>query len=243
MSFQFKWRSMLRGSVLSVAFFAVSSFAMAGQLPTVKELQRLAPKASPEALRLALNAYQCATSNLGRENDLLTVIDFSKPSREKRLWVFDLKKRKVLFEEWVTHGKKSGEDMATAFSNRMNSHQSSLGLFQTGSTYNGKHGRSLRLLGLEPGFNDNSLDRAIVMHSASYASPGVVPGLGRLGRSLGCPALRPEVAQKVISTVQEGSYLFAYYPQKEWLAKSQFLAGASCTVAKIGKDARVLAKR
>lgn len=100
-----------------------------------------------------------------------------KASRDKRLWVFDLRARKLLFEEWVAHGKNSGADVPTTFSNAPNSYQSSIGLYETGQTYSGKHGRSLRLQGLEPGFNDNSMSRAIVMHAAAYADPKVVPGL------------------------------------------------------------------
>ena len=149
-------------------------FAM--PLPSAKDLQKLAPQASLPTLELALTAYACASASQGGDKGLLTVIDYSRPSRDKRLWVFDLKARKLLFEEWVTHGKNSGDDLATSFSNRPNSYQSSIGLFQTGQLYTGKHGQSLRLVGLEPGFNDKSEERAIVMHSAAYADPRVVPG-------------------------------------------------------------------
>lgn len=243
-----KLRGFFRISLASAALFAIGSWqpASAARLPTAEELHRLAPTTNTETLRLALNALQCASTQLGGQNRLLTVIDYSKPSRDKRLWVFDLKQRKLLFEEWVAHGKKSGEDMATSFSNLPESNQSSIGLYQTGQTYSGKHGRSLRLLGLEPGFNDNSEERAIVMHAAAYADPKVVPGLGRLGRSLGCPAVRPQVAQQLIDTVKNGSYVFAYYPQQQYLKTSQFLAGQSCTVAKnpqINRYATNLAKR
>jgi len=243
-----KLRGIFRISLATAALFALGSWqhASAARLPTAEELHRLAPATNTETLRLALSALQCASTQLGGQNRLLTVIDYSKPSRDKRLWVFDLKQRKLLFEEWVAHGKKSGDDMATSFSNLPESNQSSIGLYQTGQTYSGKHGRSLRLLGLEPGFNDNSEERAIVMHAAAYADPKVVPGLGRLGRSLGCPAVRPQVAQKLIDTVKNGSYVFAYYPQQNYLKTSQFLAGQSCTVAKnpqINRYATNLAKR
>ncbi|CAD5106899.1 murein L,D-transpeptidase catalytic domain family protein [Zestomonas carbonaria] len=203
--------------------------AHAQRLPSAQELQRLAPNANLSALRLALTAYQCASQ--GDTGQLLTVIDYSKPSRDKRLWVFDLKAKRLLFEEWVTHGKNSGADVPTSFSNVPESYQSSLGLFSTGQTYHGRHGRSLRLEGLEPGFNDNSMSRAIVMHAAAYADPKVVPGLGRLGRSQGCPAVRPAIAGKLISTLQRGSYVFAYYPQKEWLKNSRFLSAQGCPLA------------
>ena len=106
-------------------------FAM--PLPSAKDLQKLAPQASLPTLELALTAYACASASQGGDNGLLTVIDYSRPSRDKRLWVFDLKARKLLFEEWVTHGKNSGDDLATSFSNRPNSYQSSIGLFQTGN--------------------------------------------------------------------------------------------------------------
>lgn len=219
-----------------------SSTTLAGPSLTAQDLHRLAPKANLSTLKLALTAYECANASLNQENDLLTVIDYSRPSREKRLWVFDLKKRKLLFEEWVTHGKKSGEDMATSFSNRLNSHQSSIGLYRTGQTYTGKHGKSLRLKGLEPGFNDKSEERAIVMHSASYADPKVVPNLGRLGRSLGCPAVRPAVAMQMIDTLAKGSYIFAYYPQQQWLKSSRFLAPQSCMAARQSKTPELIAQ-
>ncbi|UVE18737.1 murein L,D-transpeptidase catalytic domain family protein [Pseudomonas sp. LS44] len=221
----------LRLSAGSLAIFLAGALqhTYAQSLPSAAELQRLAPDASLSTLRLALTAYQCASQN--QTEKLLTVIDYSKPSRDKRLWVFDLRTKKLLFEEWVAHGKNSGADVPTSFSNVPNSYQSSIGLFHTGQTYSGKHGRSLRLQGLEPGFNDNSMSRAIVMHSAAYADPKVVPGLGRLGRSQGCPAVRPAIAGKLINTLQQGSYVFAYYPQKDWLKKSRFLTAQSCPLS------------
>ncbi|WP_187806940.1 murein L,D-transpeptidase catalytic domain family protein [Aquipseudomonas alcaligenes] len=211
-------------SALATLLFA--GLAQAAPAADVQELQRLAPNANPAALQLALTAYHCASRS--QSERLLTVIDYSRPSREKRLWVFDLAAHKLLFEEWVAHGKNSGADVPTAFSNRPNSYQSSLGLFHTGQTYSGKHGRSLRLQGLEPGFNDNSEARAIVMHAAAYADPGVVPGLGRLGRSQGCPAVRPAIAGQLIDTLRQGSYVFAYYPQPQWLEQSRYLNADSC---------------
>ncbi|MBH3383451.1 murein L,D-transpeptidase catalytic domain family protein [Pseudomonas juntendi] len=203
--------------------------AQAQSLPSAAELQRLAPAASLATLALALTAYHCASQGGG--DNLLTVIDYSRASRDKRLWVFDLRARQLLFEEWVTHGKNSGADLPNAFSNAPNSYQSSVGLYQTGQAYNGKHGRSLRLQGLEPGFNDNSMARAIVMHAAAYADPSVVPSLGRLGRSQGCPAVRPAIAEKLIHTLQRGSYVFAYYPQQAWLKHSRYLNAQRCVAS------------
>lgn len=141
-------------------------------LPSAKDLQKLAPQASLPTLELALTAYACASASQGGDNGLLTVIDYSRPSRDKRLWVFDLKARKLLFEEWVTHGKNSGDDLATSFSNRPNSYQSSIGLFQTGQLYTGKHGQSLRLVGLSRA----STTRAKNAPSSCIPLPTPIPG-------------------------------------------------------------------
>ncbi len=144
-----------------------------------------------DLLALALGAIQCAVTN----GDLavpptLTLIDYSRPSVEPRLWVFDLTNGRLLFKELVAHGRNSGDNMATRFSDEMNSHQSSLGLFVTRDTYVGSNGYSLRLDGLEPGFNGRARDRAIVMHGAPYVNAALSSAQGRIGRSWGCPALR-----------------------------------------------------
>lgn len=179
-------------------------------------------------IRLALGAAACARGAGAITNDrLLTVIDYSKPSTEPRLWVLDLARERVLFEERVAHGQGSGENYATRFSNLDGSHQTSLGLFRTADTYVGSNGYSLRLDGLEPGVNDRARDRAIVMHGAPYVSEGNVRAMGRLGRSHGCPALRPAIARKVIDTIKDGSLVFAYYPDRQWLNGSRFLQGCS----------------
>lgn len=215
--------------LLAAALLSLSApLAIAAPLPSAEQLHRLAPALDVSVLKLALNAVQCADASLGEPEKLLTVIDFSRPSREKRLWVFDLQAGKLMFDEWVTHGKNSGADLATSFSNRLNSYQTAIGLYRTGVTYHGKHGESLRLAGLEQGFNSNSEARGIVMHSAAYADPSVVSSLGRLGRSEGCPAVRPAVAKQMIETLKQGSYVFAYYPQQEWIQSSRFLNPQSC---------------
>jgi L,D-transpeptidase catalytic domain len=179
-------------------------------------------------LRLALNAATCARTVGAAVNErLLTVIDYSKASTEPRLWVLDLESERVLFEELVAHGRGSGENYATRFSNAEGSHQTSLGLFRTADTYVGTNGYSLRLDGLEPGVNDRARERAIVMHGAPYVSEGNIRTLGRLGRSHGCPALRPGIARQVIDTIKDGSLVFAYYPDRQWLNGSRFLNGCS----------------
>jgi L,D-transpeptidase catalytic domain len=179
-------------------------------------------------LRLALNAASCARdAGVVKDDRLLTVIDYSKASTEPRLWVLDLERERVLFEELVAHGRGSGENFASRFSNLDGSYQTSLGLFRTADTYVGANGYSLRLDGLEAGVNDRARERAIVMHGAPYVSEANVRTVGRLGRSHGCPALRPGVARTVIDTIKQGSLVFAYYPDQQWLKGSRFLNGCS----------------
>ena len=186
----------------------------------------------PRIFELALGAASCAVRS-GSIDDLatLTVIDYSRPSTEKRMWVFDLKTRALLYEELVAHGRGSGENVPTAFSNTADSHQSSLGLFRTEDTYVGRNGYSLRLKGLDAGFNDRAYDRAIVMHGAPYVSDDFARAQGRLGRSWGCPALREGIAREVIDTVKGRGLLFAYYPDPAWLAASKYLGDCADTAA------------
>ena len=183
-----------------------------------------------DVFTLALGAAGCAVRSGAIEAlHTLTVIDYSRPSAEKRMWVFDLRARRLLFEELVAHGSGSGQNMATAFSNEPETHQSSLGLYRTEDPYVGRNGYSLRLRGLDDGFNDRAYERAIVMHGAPYVSDEVVRVQGRLGRSWGCPALREGVAREVIDTVKGHGLLFAYYPDQGWLQSSKYLGdcGAS----------------
>jgi hypothetical protein len=185
-----------------------------------------APDASVRVLALALEARGCAAAKgAAPAASRLAVIDYSRPSTEPRLWVFDLESEpRLLFAEHVAHGRGSGEDRAQAFSNIGGSHQSSLGLFLTAETYNGGNGYSLRLDGLESGTNDRARERLIVMHGAPYVDPDQARRQGRLGRSFGCPAVREEVAQEVIDTLREGQLLFVYFPDSDWLSASPFLA-------------------
>jgi len=179
---------------------------------------------SRKIFNLALGAASCAVRS-GDVEDLatLTVIDYSRPSTKKRLWVFDVRTRTRLYEELVAHGRGTGGNLARAFSNQPESHQSSLGLFRTEDTYEGKNGYSLRLQGLDEGYNDLAYTRAIVMHGAPYVSDEVARAQGRLGRSLGCPALREGIAREVIDTVKGRGLIFAYYPDPAWLASSKYL--------------------
>ena len=179
-----------------------------------------------DVFEMALNAASCAVrTGAVSAPKTLTVIDYSKPSTERRLWVFDLKSRELVYEELVAHGQGSGANMATQFSNEDESHQTSLGLFVTRDTYVGKNGYSLRLDGLDRGVNDRARDRAIVMHGAPYVSEQFVKANGRLGRSWGCPAISAAVAKQMIDRVKGGGLVFAYYPDAKLLKTSKYLGG------------------
>jgi hypothetical protein len=177
-----------------------------------------------EVFALALGAARCATAS-GEVSapSTLTIIDYSKPSTEPRMWVLDLATRSLLYEELVSHGQGSGDNYATKFSNTPDSHQTSIGLFVTQDTYVGRNGYSLRLNGLDRGFNDRARERAIVMHGAPYVNKAITKSLGRLGRSHGCPAVRDGVAREIIDTVKGGNLVFSYYPDQKWLNSSKYL--------------------
>ncbi len=208
---------------LALAFSAPSLRAETPD-PLLASLATQAPGLKKSVLSLALKAVNNASHRgLVKRNDLLTVIDYSIPSTQPRLFVFDLAKKRLLFRELCAHGKSSGDDNASFFSNDPGSLATSLGLFVTEDTYVGHNGYSLRLKGLDAGFNDLALDRAIVMHGAAYVSQEAIKVLGRLGRSWGCPAVRPAIAQKLIDSIRGGSAIFAYYPEKDWLDRSAFL--------------------
>ena len=157
------------------------------------------------------------------DKNILTVIDFTKPSTEKRLFVIDLKLKKVLFISYVAHGRNSGEKYATSFSNQEGSFKSSLGFYQTENTYYGKNGYSLVLNGLERGINDKAKERAIVVHGAAYADPSTIRSCGRLGRSLGCPALPLAVSKKIIDKIKGGTLLYIHGDDKTYASRSTFI--------------------
>ena len=211
-----------------LACFALPMLAVCApahaQTTTASQLAKLAPDANTKVLQLALQARNCAAASLGQAPaPRLAVIDYSLPSTKPRLWVFDLANDKLLFREVVAHGQGTGMNMAQKFSNKDGSHQTSLGLFRTAGTYMGGNGYSLRMEGLEPGTNDAAMKRAIVMHGAPYVNVQMAQKQGRLGRSWGCPALRPEVAKQVIDSLKNGQMIFSYYPESNWLAKSPFI--------------------
>ncbi|MDQ6757153.1 MAG: murein L,D-transpeptidase catalytic domain family protein [Bacteroidota bacterium] len=181
---------------------------------------------SKTAFELAMKGYDhLAKKRLLRNKNILTVIDFSKPSSQKRLFVIDLKKNKLLFQSLVAHGRNSGLDYATSFSNEDDSHKSSLGFYVTLNTYCGECGYALKLKGCERGFNDKAYERAIVVHGSKYVTDEFLHSNGFLGRSWGCPALPEKISKKVIDVIKNGSCLFLYQPNEKYLKKSPVLNG------------------
>jgi len=202
---------------------ATANAALAGFSPSAWATAKLGD-IDPKVFGLALEAAASAVER-GEATDprTLTVIDYSKPSTEKRMWVYDLHTHALLFDELVSHGRGSGKTNATSFSNDPSSNKTSLGLFRTAETYVGHNGYSLRLDGLEPGVNDRARERAIVVHGAPYVNATTAKTNGYLGRSLGCPAVRPEIARELIDAIKGGGLLFAYYPDAGWLKSSTLL--------------------
>jgi hypothetical protein len=166
----------------------------------------------PRVLEAALRARRRVVDGRRTSSPLLTVIDYSLPSRVRRFWVLDLRTERVLAREYVAHGRNSGDDVARRFSDQAGSRQSSLGLFLTGGVYQGRHGLSLRLHGLEPRLNGHAEARAIVIHGADYVGERTIAALGRLGRRHGCPALDRAVVGRIIRLIRNGTALYAYHP-------------------------------
>lgn len=221
--------------------FFCAVVVLAGPLPAsaasatrlAGDLLGLAPTLDRKVLRRAVAAMECALDQGVGAAERLAIIDFSLPSSEQRLWIFDLENRELLLHELVAHGQGSGQNLASQFSNVSGSHQSSIGLFRTSESYYGRHGYSLRMDGLETGINDLARDRAIVIHGADYVDPAWIDRQGRIGRSLGCPAVRQEVAGQVVDTLKDGQFLFSWYPDPEWLANSSYLNCQSRAVASL----------
>lgn len=186
-------------------------------------LHQQAPTLNEQVINKVLTTIKCAmTYNVDR-NNVLTIIDYSLPSNEKRLWVFDLKEKKLLFHTYVSHGIKSGTLATNYFSNKNNSKASSIGVYKTEKAYYGREGLSLRLDGLDVSFNDNASNRSVVMHGGWYVDEQFIKRYGRPGRSWGCPALPLSLYQPIINTIKDKSLLVAYYPSDAWFGKSKFL--------------------
>lgn len=194
-----------------------------------KELSIISSQArnfDPTVIKFALKAYVKARKQGLDSKQLLTIVDYDKSSSDRRLLVVDLRRDRVLFNTWVTHGRNSGKLNATSFSNQRGSLKSSLGVFlTTREPYMGENGYSLRVQGLEPGINDNAFNRDIVFHGAWYAEPNVARQYGALGRSWGCFAVGEDVIKPLINTIKDNTLVVAYYPDRHWLRSSSYLAG------------------
>ena len=235
--------------LITTSFFPVSSESLSQSKISVQEIN-LSPKKSFSTVNEAEEVYKNLQfegeqlnfevfekaflgfqnlkkyGKLGPKANLLSVCDFSLSSNKKRLWVIDTAEKKVLFNSLVAHGKGTGEEFAMNFSNTEDSHQSSLGFYITEQTYNGDNGYSLRLFGMDKGYNDAALERCIVMHGANYVSEDFIKAEKRLGRSWGCPAVPRELAQPIINTIKDKTCLFIYFPDQNYLSHSEWLKGS-----------------
>lgn len=182
------------------------------------------PELDKEVFEISLAGYYKLWTNGQISNpNYLTIVDFSKSSNRERFYLIDLKNRKLIDKSLVAHGRNTGNLNAERFSNVPQSYQSSLGFYTTAETYNGKHGFSLRLDGVEKNFNDNARERAIVIHGADYVSNAFINTHGRLGRSFGCPSLPVEKSENIINTIKQKSCLFIYNPDEQYLASSKLI--------------------
>lgn len=187
------------------------------------------PELNIEALAQAIKGYSLMRHrNITSGNRVLTIIDYSLPSNSRRFFVIDVSKGSILFKSLVAHGRNSGANYAVSFSNKKGSHKSSIGFFITGETYHGKHGLSLRLNGLERNINDNAMERAVVIHAASYVDEEFIKRHGRLGRSYGCPALPIENYESIVNIIRNKTCVFIYYPDSDYLAESEIINCLSC---------------
>lgn len=189
----------------------------------VQHLSHKAPKLDKKVLKLALTAYKNADKKGAVKKPVLTVIDYSLPSNKQRMWVFDVRNERLLYNTYVAHGRNSGGNKANHFSNRESSKESSLGTYITKNTYIGHKGYSLNLQGLDKGFNNNAYNRRVVIHGAWYVEPDFIKKSGRAGLSWGCPAVAQTLAKPIINTIKNGSVIFAYFPDKNFLSHSGYL--------------------
>lgn len=193
------------------------------------ELQKLsqsAPTLNQEVIELALRAYTKAYEQGDVKRPILTIIDYSVPSDQPRMWIFDMDSESLVFETYVAHGRNSGDGkVPDSFSNDMSSKESSLGTYITENTYIGHKGLSLNLEGLEKGLNSNAYNRRVVIHGAWYVEPSFIKKEGRAGCSWGCPAIAESVAEPVINAIKGGSVVFAYYPDSYFLSHSDYISG------------------
>lgn len=188
------------------------------------------PSLNQDAFQVAMLGFRAlCVKGLVTKDSLITIIDYSLPSSENRFFIINLNRSKVICKTLVSHGRNSGELYASRFSDKPQSHQSALGFYLTGDPYFGSQGYSLKLAGIDTGYNDHALIRSVVIHGADYVTPQYVNRYGRLGRSFGCPALPPALTAEIIDCIKEGSVLFSYYPDKAYLNNSKVLGSLSVT--------------
>lgn len=215
---------------------AQPSYPKAREIFTLHEIKTMleheAPTLSPNVVRKIMVMFQCVRHT--EHKPILTVIDYSLPSNQKRLWVFDLNQKKLLFYTYVSHGIKSGALITHNFSNQYNSKATSIGVYKTEHAYYGRDGLSLRLEGLEHTFNGNAMGRYIVMHGGWYVEEDFIKKYGRPGRSWGCPAVPIALTQAIINTIKEDAFFVAYYPSDDWFTKSKFL---NCNASFLAENA------
>jgi hypothetical protein len=201
-----------------------SSFLMKS-LAVYDSLQLDEQGLSKDVFEMALKGMEkLLQAGITRKDNIIAIADFNQPSTNKRLYIIDLDNYELKFRTWVAHGKRSGKEMAEQFSNKISSNQSSPGFYVTGSTYQGKHGYSLRLEGVEQGINDNAGRRAIVIHGADYVNPNMIPKLGYIGRSQGCPAIPMNLHRPVIDQLKDGACLFIFSPSDSYIEKSSLIS-------------------
>ncbi|MDP3267419.1 MAG: murein L,D-transpeptidase catalytic domain family protein [Legionella sp.] len=195
--------------------------------PSLSEIEEMlhtqAPDLNEGVINKVLTALKCAAAYTEERNNILSVIDYSLPSNQKRLWVFNLREKKLLFHTYVSHGIKSGTLLTDTFSNKNNSKASSMGVYKTEKAYYGREGLSLRLEGLDKSFNDNAFNRSIVMHGGWYMDENFIKKYGRPGRSWGCPAVPLDLYKPIINTIKDKSLFVVYYPNDDWFGKSKYL--------------------
>ena len=227
-----------------VCYVLFSSFTLAGDCPDkndpkaginlhfknyVDSLYKISQAAESGLCKKVFEKAMVGYYNVKALNDsrlkepILSIIDYTQKSTDKRLWVIDLISGRLLYNTLVAHGKNSGDQYAEHFSNELSSNMSSIGFFITGEIYNGKHGESMALDGLDKGFNDHVRQRSVVMHAADYVTEDFIDKIGRIGRSQGCPAVPPKFAGPIISTIANGSCLFVYYPDENYQRSTNLL--------------------
>jgi hypothetical protein len=213
----------VQSATTAAAVTAATSF-LAKNLAVYDSLHLEEEGLSKNVFEMALKGMEkLVEAGITQKENIIAIADFQQPSTNKRLYIIDLENYQLKFRTWVAHGNKSGKVMAERFSNRVSSNQSSPGFYVTKNTYQGKHGYSLRLEGVERGINDNASRRAIVMHGADYVNPNIIPKLGYIGRSQGCPAIPMKLHRPVIDQLKEGACLFIYSPSESYTKKSALI--------------------